>query len=82
MTVRPNAMQRLSPGWHTFTFVFDDGTAATRVYIWGNSWYPATGDERDTAGWAVLAGVTLVGMGVIAALGCMYWKKQKNKGKD
>ncbi len=82
ITIIPAAMQRLSPGWHTFTFVFRDGTAATRVYIWGNSWYPATGDERDTAAWAVLAGVTLVGMGVIAALGCMYWKKQKNKGKD
>ena len=82
ITIIPAAMQRLSPGWHTFTFVFRDGTAATRVYIWGNSWYPATGDERDTAAWAVLAGVTLVGMGVIAALGCMYWKKQKNKSKD
>ena len=82
VTVKAYAMQRLSPGWHSFTLVFKDGTASARVYIWGNSWYPATGDERDTAAWAVLACVTLVGMGAIAVLGCMYWKKQKNKGKE
>ena len=82
VTIKASAMQKLAMGYHTFTLYFDDGIAATRVYIWGNPGYPSTGDERDTAAWAVLAGVTLIGMGAIAVLGCMYWKKQKNKGKE
>ena len=82
VTIKASAMQKLAMGYHTISLYFDDGIAATRVYIWGNPGYPSTGDERDTAAWAVLAGVTLIGMGAIAVLGCMYWKKQKNKGKE
>ena len=82
VTIKASAMQKLAMGYHTISLYFDDGIAATRVYIWGNPGYPSTGDERDTAAWAVLAGVTLLGMGAIAVLGCMYWKKQKNKGKE
>ncbi len=79
VTIKPYALQRLSVGVHTVSLWFDDGIASTFIYIWADPRYPATGDERQTATWAALTGVTFVGMAAVVVLGRMYWKKQKNK---
>ncbi|MBQ6371751.1 MAG: hypothetical protein IJJ22_01345, partial [Oscillospiraceae bacterium] len=81
VTIKAYALQRLSAGVHTVTLWFDDGTVSTFLYIWADPRYPATGDERQTATWAALTGVTFVGMAAVVVLGSMYWKKKKSKSE-
>jgi len=67
VTLFPATLRRLSNGAHTVTVLFDNNSVSTRLTVRQNSSTPATGDESNTALWAVIVTVSMLGLAALTA---------------
>ena len=65
VTLYPATLRRLANGAHTLTVLFDNNSVSTRLTVRQNSSTPATGDASNTALWAVIVTVSMLGLAAL-----------------
>lgn len=70
--IRPWVMEKLAPGMHTVTFVYEDGEASAKFTV---KEIPKTGDPARPALWLALALIGIAGL----ALSCIRARTAKGK---